>query len=164
MNRRTDVPGYGYQLAKGATALTESWQASPDASNNHLMLGHLMEWLYAELAGIREAPTSVAGKAWVIYPKLVGDIKRVAASYHSPYGLVESSWHRTGSQVNLRIKVPVNTTARVYVPASAASSVREGGKPVREKNNIQLVGEEAGYAVYEVGSGTYAFQSGKPNP
>jgi hypothetical protein len=24
MNSRTDVPGYGYQLAKGATALTES--------------------------------------------------------------------------------------------------------------------------------------------
>ncbi len=25
MNSRNDVPGYGYQLAQGATALTESW-------------------------------------------------------------------------------------------------------------------------------------------
>ena len=48
MNSRTDAPGYGYQLAKGATALTESWQALENVSNNHLMLGHLMEWFYQE--------------------------------------------------------------------------------------------------------------------
>src|SRR5699024_7281256 len=40
MNARDDVPGYGYQLKKGATALTESWAALERVSNNHLMLGH----------------------------------------------------------------------------------------------------------------------------
>src|SRR4051812_6707182 len=40
MNSRSDVPGYGYQIAKGATALTESWQAFATNSNNHFMLGH----------------------------------------------------------------------------------------------------------------------------
>ena len=44
MNCRNDVPGYGYQLAKGATALTESWPALAEVSNNHLMLGHIMAW------------------------------------------------------------------------------------------------------------------------
>ena len=56
MNDRSDVPGYGYQLAKGATALTESWQALPSVSNNHFMLGHIMEWFYSGLGGIRPAP------------------------------------------------------------------------------------------------------------
>ncbi len=46
MNNRDDVPGYGYQLKKGATALTESWPALEEVSNNHLMLGHIMEWFY----------------------------------------------------------------------------------------------------------------------
>ena len=46
MNCRYDVPGYGWQLAHDATALTESWQAFGFVSNNHFMLGHLMEWLY----------------------------------------------------------------------------------------------------------------------
>ena len=41
MNARDDVPGYGFQLKKGATALTESWAALEEVSNNHLMLGHL---------------------------------------------------------------------------------------------------------------------------
>ncbi|MDR0537085.1 MAG: family 78 glycoside hydrolase catalytic domain, partial [Tannerellaceae bacterium] len=47
INNREDVPGYGFQLAHGATALTESWAALRYVSNNHCMLGHLMEWFYS---------------------------------------------------------------------------------------------------------------------
>ncbi len=159
MNSRTDVPGYGYQLAKGATALTESWQANPDASNNHLMLGHLMEWFYSELAGIQEAASSVAGKEMVIYPKLVGDITTVDASYESPYGLVGSHWKRDGSHTELTVTIPVNTTATVYVPANDPASVTESGTPVSQQKGLQFVRREKGYAVFNVGSGTYQFSS-----
>ena len=55
MNSKTDVPGYGYQLSKGATSLTESWAALKYVSNNHMMLGHLMEWFYSGIGGIRQA-------------------------------------------------------------------------------------------------------------
>ncbi len=58
MNSRTDVPGYGYQLSKGATSLTESWAALKYVSNNHMMLGHIMEWFFSGLGGIRLAPGS----------------------------------------------------------------------------------------------------------
>lgn len=159
MNSRTDVPGYGYQLMRGATALTESWQANHDASNNHLMLGHLMEWFYSELAGIQEAQTSIAGKEIVIYPKLVGDVTSVNASYNSPYGLVGSQWIKKGGRVDLTVKVPVNTTAMVYVQTGDSSSVLESGKPVGEQKEIQFVRQENGYSVYKVGSGTYQFQA-----
>ena len=60
MNARNDVPGYGFQLEKGATALTESWPALENVSNNHLMLGHLMEWFYAGLGGIGQSEQSAA--------------------------------------------------------------------------------------------------------
>ena len=92
MNSRSDVPGYGYQLAKGATALTESWQALPDVSNNHFMLGHLMEWFYSGLAGIRQEEESVAFNKIKIYPVLVGDVTSAEAAYESSYGLIQSSW------------------------------------------------------------------------
>jgi len=62
MNSRTDVPGYGFQLAHAATSLTESWQAYRFVSNNHFMLGHLMEWFYSGLGGIRQAKTQLAFK------------------------------------------------------------------------------------------------------
>jgi alpha-L-rhamnosidase len=159
MNSRTDVPGYGYQLVKGATALTESWQANHDASNNHLMLGHLMEWFYSDLAGIQEQPSSIAGKEILIYPKLVGDITSVNASYDSPYGLVVSQWKKDASRIELTVKVPVNTTAIVYVPTGNSASILENGKPVRQQREIQFVRQEKAYTVFKVGSGTYLFQT-----
>jgi hypothetical protein len=52
MNHQSEKPGYGYQLARGATSLTEAWNADRRSSQNHFMLGHLVEWLYHDLAGI----------------------------------------------------------------------------------------------------------------
>lgn len=159
MNNRSDVPGYGYQLKRGATALTESWQANTDASNNHLMLGHLMEWFYADLAGIQDAPTAIAGKEVVIHPQLVGDITFVKGNYESPYGLVVSQWKKSASGVEMTVEVPVNTTAMVYVPTDNAASVTEGGKPVIQVKDVQFVRQESGAAVYKVGSGRYQFHA-----
>jgi alpha-L-rhamnosidase len=39
MNNQSDKPGYGYQLKKGATSLTEAWDARRSSSQNHFMLG-----------------------------------------------------------------------------------------------------------------------------
>lgn len=166
MNNRSDVPGYGYQLAKGATALTESWQANTDASNNHLMLGHLKEWFYADLAGIQNDPGTIAGKEIMIRPQLVGDVTTVDANYESPYGLVGSRWKKSASGVEMVVDVPVNTTATIYVPTNEASSVTEGEKPASQVNDIQFVRQENGTAIYKVGSGRYRFRTtgrvGKP--
>ncbi len=118
MNNRTDVPGYGYQLAKGATALTESWQALPNVSNNHLMLGHIMEWFYEGLAGISQAENSVGYKNIVIRPKVVGDIIHAAATFQSPYGEIRSAWKKTGNSFYLKTTIPANTTAEIYLPGT----------------------------------------------
>ncbi len=88
MNRRYDVPGYAYQLKRGATALTESWQAYGNVSNNHLMLGHLMEWLFQAPGGIRQAEGSVAWRRVVIEPQMVGTLTWARTSYQSPNGLI----------------------------------------------------------------------------
>jgi len=116
MNNRSDVPGYGYQLAHGATALTESWQALPNVSNNHFMLGHLMEWFYAGLCGIRQAEGSAGYKQMEIKPQPVGDIKQAKASYHSVYGLISVEWKIENDQFVLDVVIPPNTTATVFFP------------------------------------------------
>jgi hypothetical protein len=118
MNNRTDVPGYGYQIANDATALTESWQALPSVSNNHLMLGHIMEWFYEGLAGISQAENSVGYKNIIFRPQLVGDITNAGATYQSPYGEIKSYWKKTGDIFELNVTVPANSTAAVYLPGS----------------------------------------------
>jgi hypothetical protein len=118
MNSRDDVPGYGYQLRHGATALTESWQALPSVSNNHLMLGHLMEWFYAGLCGIKQADNSVGYRKIEIRPQPVGDITAANASYQSVYGLIKAEWKRTGNSFELNVSIPPNTTAEIYFPSN----------------------------------------------
>ncbi|MFT4095081.1 MAG: family 78 glycoside hydrolase catalytic domain [Niabella sp.] len=116
MNNRSDVPGYGYQLAQGATALTESWQAYPNVSNNHFMLGHLMEWFYAGLCGIKQAAGSVAFSDIEICPQPVGDIKEARADYRSINGLISVAWKRSNEQFELKVVIPPNTKAIVHFP------------------------------------------------
>ena len=86
---RTDIPGYGMQLAKGATSLTESWQGLTNVSNNHLMLGHIMEWLYGYVGGIRRE-----GGHYVVKPADIPGIDSCQCSYRTPQGTITVNWHR----------------------------------------------------------------------
>jgi alpha-L-rhamnosidase len=58
MATQSDGPGYVDQLRKGATTLTEAWDAGPASSQNHLMLGHIESWFYEGLAGIQPDPAT----------------------------------------------------------------------------------------------------------
>jgi alpha-L-rhamnosidase len=157
MNSRADVPGYGYQLAHGATALTESWAALPTVSNNHLMLGHLTEWLYSGLGGIRPAEGSVAFNKIDIRPEPVGDVTSAKASHQSPYGLIATDWKKTGNSFDLTVTIPANTTATIYLPAAATATITEGNQPLSQRPELKLLAAEAGQARIQTGSGTYHF-------
>ncbi len=86
MNDQTNKPGYGYQLAKGATSLTEAWNARPGSSQDHFMLGQIQEWFYHDLAGIGCDPAGPGFKKIIVHPQPVGDLKWVRASYESIRG------------------------------------------------------------------------------
>lgn len=158
MNSRYDVPGYGYQLAHGATCLTESWQAYREVSNNHCMLGHLMEWLYSGLGGIRQSPGSADYKEIVIRPQVVGDIHSAAVSFRSPYGLIRSEWSDSPQQYRQRVEIPANTTALVYLPAVDPAAVSESGVPLGEVPGLSVRERGKDYLAVAVGSGIYDFR------
>lgn len=151
MNSRDDVPGYGFQLKHGATALTESWQAYESVSNNHFMLGHLMEWFYSGLAGIKQTEKSVAYKEVEIRPEPVGDVTEAKASFYSPYGKISSAWKRTDGKFEITINIPANSTAVVYLPAKKGAVVMMNGKKA-------MVQYKEGKAVLKTGSGEYYFE------
>jgi predicted GH43/DUF377 family glycosyl hydrolase len=157
MNNRDDVPGYGYQLAHGATALTESWAALPIVSNNHFMLGHILEWFYSGLAGIRPAPGAIAFHAIDIRPEPVGDITHASGSYKSPYGMIVTAWKKQGDDFVLTVSIPANTSATIYLPATPASDISESGRPVKTTAGIIWKGFDNGRAILAIGSGKYTF-------
>ena len=148
INNQSDKPGYGMQLAKGKTSLTEAWDGG--SSQNHFMLGQIQEWFYHDLAGIRSGGNGF--KQIVIAPQPVGDVTWVKASYQSIRGTIISDWKRGDGKFALTVSIPANTTAQVYVPAKSLAKVQPAA-------GVKFLRQEAGCAVFESGSGKYTFTS-----
>jgi len=159
MNHQSEKPGYGYQLKMGATSLTEAWNADRRSSQNHFMLGQLIEWFYHDLAGIAPDPAGPGFKKIIIMPQPVGDITWAKASYDSVRGRIVSNWKREGEKFALEVTIPANTTATVYVPAKAAEDVTESGTPSTRRPDVKLLRYANGRAVFGVSSGRYVFES-----
>jgi len=157
MNNRNDVPGYGFQLAKGATALTESWPALENVSNNHLMLGHLMEWFYSGLGGISQSENSVAYKEINIDPEMVDGISHASANYDSPYGQIICNWEIEENIVKVNVEIPVNTTALINFIITPQSIVSEGTDNIDDGTGIEVISKKSGKMTCKVGSGSYSF-------
>jgi len=159
MNSRSDKPGYGYQLARGATSLAEAWDAGPESSQNHFMLGHIVEWFYHDLAGIGVDPEGPGFKRILIAPNPVGNITWARAKYDSVRGEVESAWAIAAGKFRLNVSLPPNATATVYLPAAPGAAVFEGGRPAAESSGVLSLRVEAGRVIIKVGSGRYVFET-----
>jgi hypothetical protein len=126
MASRTDAPSYGAQLAAGATSLTEAWDANPASSQNHCMLGHIEEWFYAGLAGIRPDAEAPGLRRIRIRPEPVGDVKWVKARWETFRGPVEVSWRTEGAAFHLSVDIPPGMTAEVSAPGLRPVEIGSG--------------------------------------
>jgi hypothetical protein len=161
MLKQSSGPGYLYQIAHGATALAEAWDAGPSSSQNHAMLGHAEEWLYRGLGGLNPDPGGPGFKKFVVKPQPQTGLASVDVQYHSVRGQIAVSWQQQAApgptRLTISVTVPVNTTATVYVPTTDPSAVTEGGRPVASVSGIASMPAVAGAAVLVVGSGHYVF-------
>jgi alpha-L-rhamnosidase len=74
------------------------------------------------------------------------------AEYDSVYGKIVSDWKGSpAGPFSLRVVIPANSSAKVFLPAIAGAHVTEGGTPVTTLS-------EGGENVVHVGSGTYNFE------
>jgi alpha-L-rhamnosidase len=164
MNNQSDKPGYGYQLKKGATSLTEAWDARRSSSQNHFMLGQIMEWFYGDLAGIAPDPEQPGFANILIRPQPVGDITWAKASYDSVRGKIESHWMRDAEGFKLKVVIPANTTATIFLPAKSLAGIREGGKALKGRPGVKSRNFDQDRAIISVGSGLYEFTSDWQSP
>jgi alpha-L-rhamnosidase len=152
-------PSWLFQVKLGATTMWERWDGwTPEKgfqdpgmnSFNHYAFGAVGQWLYTTVAGIDLAAPGF--KQIRIAPRPGGGLTQAKASYDSMNGRILSDWSLDGDALTLRVTIPPNTRATVYVPSTAPQDVRaaDGTKPQRT--------QEAA-AVYELGSGTYEFTS-----
>jgi hypothetical protein len=128
MLSRTDPPSYGAQVAAGVTSLTEAWDANPNDSQNHFMLGHAEEWFYRGLAGIDFDRSRTPTEQIRIAPAIVGNLTSASATFDSSLGIITSAWHRISpNSLTLILDVTLPTNAKIIFPTDYSASIMLDG-------------------------------------
>ncbi len=156
MNKTTQ-PSYGWWIEQGATTTWERWDG--DGSRNHPMFGGGIVWFYRSLAGMKVDPLQPGYKNIIFKPQPVGDVTFASYSNETSFGTASVNWKKNSDSFSMDIKVPVGSTATVYVPASDVKDVTENKRKIDDNNEVSFQRLENGYAVFSVGSGSYFFNS-----
>lgn len=147
---QTGYPSWAHMLEGGRTTLSEFWNLK--GSHNHVMMGSVDGWFYHTLAGIQPDPSRPGFEHIIIQPFLPKTLSHLKVSTQSVRGRVAVEWTRQPEAgLRMKVAVPVNSTATVFLPASSVESVHS--TPPLAPPRWQ-----AGAAVFEIGSGDYEFR------
>ena len=151
-------PSWLYPVKMGATTIWERWDGiRPDGtfqsrdmnSFNHYAYGAIGDWMYKNIAGIRQRDGVAAYKEFEIGPKVGGGLTSADAELETVYGKISSSWKLSGDDMIMEIEVPANTTAYITFPSIKKGTLTESGK------KIQLAAHASSL---KTGSGKYSFK------
>ncbi len=165
---REDYPSWLYPVNHGATTIWERWNGWTEEegffnphmnSFNHYSLGSIGEWLFRHVAGI-ELDREVPGfERFVMRPFVGNGLSFAKASYRTMHGEITSDWRRSGAELSWSVRVPPNTTAKVYVPSEPGTQVKESGEAVEKAPGLKAEGREGRFLVCEAEPGSYRFES-----
>ena len=154
----TTRPSYGYFLARGESTWPEYWSVDVP-SKIHTCYTGIASWMTKSLAGIRPDPSTPGFRSFIIQPVPAGDLRYAEAATESLYGPIRSRWERDENEFVLKVTIPPNSQATVYLPTDHPASVTENGTPLQDAAGVTLVRFEAGRAVLGVDSGSYVFKA-----
>lgn len=149
-------PSWGYMLSKGATTWWERWNGDTGDpamnSYNHYAFGSVVAWVYRYVVGIDTASDGPGFHHIVIHPHLDPSMPHASGEYDSPYGTITTDWTSDqGKSMSLKVTIPANSSATIYLPAIPNTQVWESRTPVHCR-------QENGFNVFETGSGSYGFE------
>lgn len=159
-------PSWLFSVKLGATTIWERWDGwTPEKgfqdpgmnSFNHYSLGSCGEYLFSGIGGIR--PASPGFKTILIDPVIRDGLTWADTSFDSIHGKIATAWKVRGKQLTLKVVVPANTTATVFIPAGDMANITESGEPVEKAEDVKFLRQENDIYVFAVGSGIYKFAS-----
>ncbi|GAA2286882.1 glycoside hydrolase family 78 protein [Glycomyces scopariae] len=120
---QTENPSWLYPVTMGATTVWERWDSMLEdgtinpgemTSFNHYAFGAIADWLHRTVAGL--APLEPGYRRLAVAPVPLAGLDHAAAELETPYGRAEVQWEAADGGVQVRAKVPPNTTALVTLP------------------------------------------------
>lgn len=127
---QTRCPSWLYEVEHGATTMWESWGAVLEDgtvstySYNHYAFGCVGEWLYREIGGLKAIEAGY--KKIRVEPAFDTGLTKASVSEYTPYGQAKVSWEIIGENVELQVKVPVNTMAEVVLENKRIETIGSG--------------------------------------
>jgi len=170
-------PSWLFSVKHGATTIWERWDGwtppgpnasggvHPDASMNsfnHYALGSCGQWLFEGVGGIEPDPERPAFEHFFVRPRIDGPLTWASARYDSIRGEISTLWSVDGGRWTLKLKIPANTMATVFLPVREGTDVLESGHDLEAAEGVRLLRQDEGTAVLSVESGTYEFLSRRP--
>ena len=158
-------PSWLFSVKHGATTIWERWDGwTPEKgfqdpsmnSFNHYSLGSCGQWMYGTIAGIDFDPAHPGYSHLLIHPRPGGGLTSCKASYNSIHGPIETEWHLENGTYKLKVTIPPNTTASVFIDG-AKDKITESGRPIAEADGVKFERTDGAAQVFTVGSGTYDF-------
>ncbi len=119
---KKEHPSYYAFILDGETTLGEYWESNP-RSHCHDMMGHIVEWYYNGIAGIR--PTEPGFKAVTVRPYLPESVGEFTCTYDSASGKISVKVKETAETI--RVKV---SRARGIALTLDTSNLEKSGKKV----------------------------------
>ncbi len=157
INQKT-APGWDDMMEK-YTTMCEFWTLKQ--SKNHVMMGSIDAWFYKYIAGIQLDQAEPAFRSFQIKPAWLDGLEHGKGEVRSLRGLVGSEWERHPGLFTLKVQVPFNTTAKVYLPGNEADEITEGEKRLSQVEGVQYLGFKDGAHLLWVHSGIYTFKAEK---
>ncbi|MCH2175965.1 MAG: glycoside hydrolase family 78 protein [Lentisphaeria bacterium] len=136
-------PSWGYSVVNGATSIWERWngwtiEGGPGDvhmnSYSHYAYGAVVEWMFDTIAGIDHGTCGFQN--FKLQPIPGGKLTFAKASYHSPYGLIKSSWKKKKDKIIYKFWVPTNTQAKLKIQGN--QTVKLNGEEITLTENYKL--------------------------
>jgi len=152
LNRK--VPGWLYQVERGATTIWERWDAlAPDGSiydpdmnsYNHYAYGAVCQWLFEDVAGLAPSSSKPGFDEIVITPNFLSQLSPVSAWHQTRHGRVEARWKINGGSAQYEITLPEGAMGLVK-PNSQFPVTHINGR----KTKVPVKGQRLGAGRHEI--------------
>jgi alpha-L-rhamnosidase len=148
LNRK--VPGWLYQVERGATSIWERWDAiaedgsiyDPDMNSyNHYAYGAVCQWLFEDVAGLKLTAEGAGFAKLELDPAILPALSPVKAWHDVRQGRVEAEWSLAGDQVAYRVLLPEGVEASLKA-SSLRSNLSVDGQSVESQMDVRLTAGE----------------------
>ena len=158
-------PSWLYPVKMGATTIWERWDGQKTDSTfqdegmnsfNHYAYGAIGDWMYRTSAGIETLEPGY--RVLSIAPHPSSKLSYAKAEFDSPYGKIASGWERKDGKIIVRVTIPANSKATIFLPASDPSKITQNGNPLSDQKTAVSTENGEKRIGLPRGSGEYVFE------